>query len=208
MKERKKIETVLTKYVPAGFESMVANLIFSAPLRFKVAKPRKSKLGDYRPPFDGKPHRITVNGNLNPYAFLITTLHEFAHMNAQIKFGNRIAPHGKEWKHEFKYLLTPLLASEQIPEDLKVALDRSMRNISASTCTDLELSRVLKRYDAKEEKLVLLEELGNNKPFKLGKQLFERGELKRKRYLCKEINTGKMYLVNRLAAVEPIEKQL
>ena len=61
-----------------------------------VAKERKSILGDYRHRTHAKNHRISVNGNLNKYAFLITLLHELAHLLAFENFGNRIAPHGRE----------------------------------------------------------------------------------------------------------------
>jgi hypothetical protein len=206
MSKKESIQSALKKYLPTGFETMVADLILSEPLRFKISKPRKTKLGDYRAPFNGKPHQITVNGNLNPYSFLITTLHEFAHMHTYIKFGNKVAPHGNEWKIAFKELLTPLLTSDEIPDDLKKVLNKSAHSISAATGTDLTLARVLKRYDKTQENIVLLEELGNDKTFRLGSQFFQRGILRRKRYLCKETTTGKMYLINRLAEVEPIEK--
>jgi SprT protein len=41
---------------------------------------RSSKLGDYRPPQRGLPHRISVNHNLNQHEFLITLIHEMAHL--------------------------------------------------------------------------------------------------------------------------------
>lgn len=208
MQKKEAIKSTLKKYLPPGFESMVADLILAEPLHFKITKPRKTKLGDYRPPVKGKPHQITINNNLNPYAFLITTLHEFAHLHTYIKHGNKVAPHGIEWKSEFKKLLTPLQSSNEIPSDLKQVLNKSAFAIRASSGTDLSLSRVLKRYDKQRNNITLLEELKNNAPFKLGSQLFERGILKRKRYLCKEITTGKMYLINRLAEVEPLNKEL
>ena len=210
MKEKEKIKIALSKYLPNGFEGMVADLIFSAPLKFKIVKPRKTKLGDFRPAFNGKPHQITVNGNLNPYAFLITTLHEFAHLQTHLTYGNTVAPHGKEWKKAFSILLAPLLISETIPEDIKNALKYTISNIRAATYTDIELSRTLKRYNKDSEKsnTLLLEEIDCDQAFKIDGRLFQRGQLKRKRYLCKEVNTGKFYLINRLAEVELIDKNV
>ncbi|HAD34265.1 MAG TPA: hypothetical protein DCF44_07170 [Chitinophagaceae bacterium] len=44
---------------------------------------------------------MSVNGNLNSYHFLITLLHEIAHMLVWEQFRNRVKPHGLEWKHVF-----------------------------------------------------------------------------------------------------------
>lgn len=203
MDKRDKIRLSFAKYVPTSFVDYVVDLLFTEKVHFKITKPRKTKQGDYRPPFGGKKHRITVNGDLNTYAFLITTLHEFAHMYTYIKYGNNVKTHGKEWKHEFKKLLAPLLTSEEIPEDLKHVLKKSVVNLKASSCTDSDLYRVLKRYDENGQQL-LLENLKNNDTFQLGERIFKRGVLRRTRFLCKELTTGKLFLISRLAEVKHI----
>jgi SprT protein len=208
MPSRSDIESSFAKYVPAEFAGYVADLFFSQKIRFKVSRSRKTKLGDYRSPHrDGVPHAITVNHDLNPYSFLITTLHEFAHMNTFIKYGNRVKPHGDEWKAEFRALLAPLLRHEAIPQDIRAVLNKSYFNLKASSCTDAALLRVLKKYDNKsQQNLVHVEDLPLNAAFKLSDRTFERGIKRRTRYLCKEVPSGKMYLVNGLAEVEPLNR--
>ena len=103
-----KISNQLEKYLPDGFGLHIAELFFPIPVKFKIVNPRNTKLGDYRPAHNGLPHRITVNGNLNPYSFLITTIHEFAHLQAHVKYGRNIQPHGDEWKKTYRDLLKPI----------------------------------------------------------------------------------------------------
>jgi len=208
MPSRSDIESSFAKYIPAEFAGYVADLFFSQKVRFKVTKSRKTKLGDYRSPHkEGIPHAITVNHDLNPYAFLITTLHEFAHLYTFVKHGHRVKPHGDEWKAEFRALLAPLLRHEAIPADIRAVLNKSYFNLKASSCTDAALLRVLKKYDHKTSPHhVHVEDLPLNTVFKLGERTFERGIKRRTRYLCKELPSGKMYLINGLAEVEPLTR--
>ena len=77
-----------------------------------VTKKRQSVLGDYRHSAIGKNHRISINGNLNKYEFLITLLHELAHLFTFEKFANKVEPHGKEWKHFYGSLLADFLQNK------------------------------------------------------------------------------------------------
>ena len=208
MREKLKIEAALKKYLPEGYEAVIAQKIVQHPIRFKITKPRKSKLGDFRPGINGAPHQITVNGNLNKYQFLITTLHEFAHLYTHINYGSNIKPHGKEWKKAFNELLEPLKSDDKLPGELRAVLQKNQCQIKASSCNDTALYRVLKKFDKKNEDETLLEDLQNNQAFILGKRVFVRGILKRTRYLCREVGTNRQYLINRLALVRPFEKEL
>lgn len=205
MGKRENIQQQLAKFIPQEFTEYVADLLFSSKVAFKVSKPRKTKLGDYRPPFKDDYHRISVNGNLNQYQFLITTLHEFAHMQTYLSHGWKVKAHGEEWKNHFKELLLPLLNSEHIPKDIKLALRNSITKLKASSCTDLALSRVLKRYDATNEIRLTVEELPFGAVFELNSKQFKKGKLRRKRFLCEEISSGKLYLVHCLAEIKKIE---
>lgn len=203
MANKEQIRQSFRKYIPDEFCDYVIRLLFSEKVHFKVSKPRKTKLGDYRHPIGEKGvHRITVNGDLNKFAFLITTLHEFAHMRTYLKFGNQVKPHGEEWKREFSFLLNPLLSSDSIPESLKSVLSRSVNNIKASSCSDIHLLRELKKYDQKKEEITLLEQLSNNERFVLNGKIFERGVLRRTRFLCKEVTSHRQYLIHRMAEVQ------
>jgi len=199
-----KIQQQLKQFVPEGFEEMIADLLFSAPVQFKIVRPRNTKLGDYRPAHAGKPHRITVNGNLNKFSFLITTIHEFAHLNNYVEYGRNVAPHGEEWKNHYRKLLIPVLDKKILPQDIENALINSLVNTKASSCADIPLMRVLKNYDLQNETYVFLENIPKNAHFLLQGKEFIQGELRRKRYLCEEVSTKKKYLIHTLAEVIPI----
>lgn len=192
---------VLEKYIPHEFVPIVSELLHHHPVRFKIVRPRKTKLGDFRFDPQTKKYQITVNGDLNPYSFLITTLHEFAHLICHKNHGYKVSPHGKEWKTYFHELLQPVVHSEHTPAQLKKALQKSVFKIKASSCTDIHLSRALSEFD-KEDGLTVLEKLEANSVFILNNRTFQKGSLRRTRYLCTELNTGKQYLINRLSKVE------
>lgn len=203
-KQEKKIKVTeqLKAFLPAGFELMVADLIFNEPVSFKIVKPRNTKLGDFRAGLNGEKHQITVNGNLNKYSFLITTLHEFAHLITYMKFGHRIKPHGDEWKVEYRKLLVPAIDTKLLPSDIVRALVNSLVNTKASSCSDIGLMRVLKNYDQGNEDTIFLENIPHNSIFILQGKKFLKGELRRKRYLCEDISTNKKYLVHALSEVK------
>lgn len=191
----------IKRYVPEEFVDYVVSLLVHHPVVFKIVKPRRSKLGDFRNGIKGERHQITINGNLNPYSFLITTIHEFAHLTTHEKYGRKAAPHGKEWKSEYKQLLMPIIKSGALPHDIEQVLLNSLINVKASSCTDQKLHRVLINYDHSLEDTVLLESLEKNSTFALNGKTFVKGKLRRTRYLCTEVETEKQYLVNALAKV-------
>ncbi len=185
---------------------MVADLLLNHPVRFAITNPRATKLGDYRAPQSGETfHRISVNGNLNPYNFLITTLHEFAHLRVYLNFGFRIKPHGEEWKAEFRKLLWPAIQTGLLPKDIEVALMTSLTNMKASSCTDTQLSRVLRQYDKREGGEIILEEIPKNATFVLQGKTFVKGELRRTRFLCTEVPSKRQFLIHSLATVQLLE---
>ncbi|MBD3636362.1 MAG: SprT-like domain-containing protein [Crocinitomicaceae bacterium] len=192
----------LRPFLPAGSEVYVAEFIVEKTVHFTVSKPRKTKLGDYRQPWDGKPHRISVNGNLNKYAFLITTIHEMAHLTTHEKYGNRVKSHGTEWKSEFKKLFQPLITRELLPTDVSMAVNNYLKNAKAASCSDDKLYRVLRRYD--KDPSTLVEHLEQGDIFELKGKRFILGKKLRKRYECKEVNTGRTYRVLGLAEVEEV----
>jgi SprT protein len=203
--KKAKVQEQLKSFLPSGFESMVADLIFSSPVVFKIVKPRNTKLGDFRAGTNQEKPQITVNGNLNPYSFLVTTLHEFAHLNVYLKHGFRVKPHGDEWKNEYRKLLVPAIDTNLLPQDIINTLMNSLVNTKASSCSDIHLMRVLKKYDTKNEDILHLEEIAQGSTFLLQGKTFIKGELRRKRYLCEEITTRKKYLVHALSEIKKHE---
>ncbi|PWL33180.1 MAG: sprT domain-containing protein [Fluviicola sp. XM-24bin1] len=194
---------VMSKYVPAEYVSYVVDLLIKHPVQFRVAKPRKTKLGDFRAEREGL-HKITVNGDLNPYSFLITTIHEFAHLVTFNEHGPRVKPHGKEWQNTYSKMLYPVVQAGHLPEDVAKAIERSLLNVKASSCTDQNLHRVLIKYDAPKEGMVTLESLEANSVFELNGKSYRKGNLRRTRYVCTNTNNQRKYLISALAQVKKI----
>ncbi len=187
--------SVLEQYLPAGGFEPVLTYIHEHKIQLTVTRRRSSVLGDYRHAHADKGHRISVNGDLNKYSFLVTLLHEIAHLITFEKHGNRVQPHGSEWKMHFGNLLRTFTAKNIFPNDIEHALQKSINNPAASSCGDEKLLRVLKSYDSPKVGILLVEQLATGEKFKIkGNRIFEKGEKIRKRYKCKEIVTGKWYL--------------
>ena len=203
-KKKEKYRMVLSKYLPANFIEIVVELLVKHPVKFRVAKPRKTKLGDFRANRDGL-HQITVNGDLNPYSFLITTIHEFAHLVTFQEYKGRVKPHGKEWQLTYSKMIYPVIESGNLPKDVSDVLLNSLINVKASSCTDQNLSRVLIKYDKPVQGLILLEELPSKSIFNLSGKNFTKGNLRRTRYVCVDNSNNKRYLISALAQVKKIE---
>ncbi|PKP15392.1 MAG: sprT domain-containing protein, partial [Bacteroidetes bacterium HGW-Bacteroidetes-23] len=77
---------VLLKYLPEHAVESVFELIKTNSVHLKIVNERVTRHGDYRRHPSGK-HHITVNANLNKYRFLITLVHEIAHLAAFEKYG-------------------------------------------------------------------------------------------------------------------------
>jgi SprT protein len=212
-----KIRSVLGPRLPAAAVEDVVRQITEDPISLKVVRQRTSKSGDFRPAHKSDPAQITVNGNLNPYAFLITLVHELAHHHVNTdhsrvvkKFTfrrkSRPLPHGKEWKDKFRLLMEPYLNRETFPADILPVLKLYLENPKASSSADHHLSKVLKKYDPPDTTM-RLEELPFDAVFTLhGRRLFQKKEKIRTRYRCICMNTNRIYLVSAGAPVEKVKE--
>ena len=198
------LKTHLYKYIPEHSVDYCHQLWLEHNFRFVIKKKRKTKLGDYRYDPKLKRHSISVNNDLNPYSFLITYLHEVAHLIAFKKYGRKAAPHGQEWKNAFKMIMLPVLNDKVFPEDVLRKAASYLKNPKASSCNDHALTKVLSKYDKKQDG-VILEELPLGQSFTLGSRKFKKDVLRRTRFLCEEIESGKKYLVSKSALVQIIE---
>jgi hypothetical protein len=203
----RKSEEVISKYLPEGALQMVMPLLKEDPIELKIKGPRKTKFGDYRLPKKGERHKISVNSNLNTYAFLITLLHEIAHLKAFKLFGRHIKPHGKEWQNEFLTIAQPFLDKNIFPKSLENVLITSLNKGSASSCTDLNLYRELQKFD--EATKLFVEDLPEGAIFVASNNMtFKKGPKARKRYKCVNLNNKREYMVHPLAEVKELEPQL
>jgi hypothetical protein len=197
--------------LPDGTAAYVADLLGRHPCEVLLARPRRSKLGDHRPPGRGRPaHRISVNEDLNPYAFLTTLLHELAHAVTWERHRHarrRPRPHGPEWRGEFEAVLAPVVASGALPDDVAAAL--ANRRPMAATCSDRGLALALARYDRFDPTRVLVETLPDGTLFRVdGGLVFRAGRRLRSRRQCYERRTGREYRVHGLARVEPLSAEV
>jgi len=187
---------------------MVLDYLTRYRVHLTITRERRTILGDYRHATSSRTHRISVNGNLNRYSFLITLVHELAHLLTFASFGNRVDPHGKEWKNVYAFLLKDFLTETVFPNDLLQVLRASLHDLPASSCADEKLMRVLKRYDTGRTGLLMVEQLADGTLFDAGKgKLFRRGKKLRKRYQCTELATGRTYLFSPVYEVRPVADQ-
>ena len=168
-------------------------------VKVKLSKERKTKLGDFKV-YQGNMY-ITINDNLNKYSFLITLVHELAHAFVYVEYKNAVNPHGKEWKNKFKYLMLNFLSNEYFPDAILNPLSQYLISPKASTYSDLDLAKSLQRYDDSILNTVL--EINDKNSFFTysGRKYIILNKL-RKRYKCKEISSGKVYLFHPLTKVK------
>lgn len=191
----------LAKYIPEHAVKPIFELIVANNVHLKIVNERKTRHGDYRKGLSGK-HEITVNANLNKYRFIITLIHEIAHLVAFEKFGRNIKPHGNEWKFTFQKLMVPFIRPEIFPSTILPLLARHFKNPTASSDTDATLSLALKQFDAQNDKNYVFE-IPYNSIFRISNgKIFKKIALRVKRYECIEMNSGRTYLFNPNAEVE------
>ncbi|NOX87347.1 MAG: SprT family zinc-dependent metalloprotease [Chlorobi bacterium] len=194
---------ILAQYIPEAAIDKVLSRIIEKRVHLKITRGRRTKLGDYRPPVRHPNHRITINHDLNPYAFLITFIHEFAHLLVFEQYKNKVPPHGKEWKTEYRKLMTEFFGLNVFPPELQKVLEGSIRNAKASTFSELELSRLLNKYDKPDVNgHIHLEALPSETVFitRNGRK-FVKGEKLRKRFKCRNLQNNRIYLFHPLTPV-------
>lgn len=223
MSQAERNKSILRKYIPEPAIDTIIEWIYTYNFKLKVKKPRSSKEGDYTSPHSGKNHVITINKDLNKYAFLVTLIHEVAHLVTWEKYKGRVNPHGKEWKKEYGLLLKHFLELNSVlqngeesdeklfPREISIALLKHSQSPSAASCSDIHLYRVLKKFDSDlpdEGGTLLLERLSIGSLFRIAssttkhsKEIFIKGEKRRTRFKCVQFGTKKEYLIHALCKV-------
>jgi hypothetical protein len=200
------INQQLQYHLPFDSVSLCKNIISQYNVDVKIVKARRTRHGDYRKKTNGE-HVITINATENPYRFLITLIHELAHLKVYASVQKKVAPHGYEWKLAFKTLMLPFLQPSIFPNPLLSILAAHIKNPKASTDSDFKLVMALKEFDQPTNKNLIFE-LDEGTDFISSKgKIFRKGKLRRKRFLCVEIKTGKQYLFSPHAEVEKYDKK-
>jgi SprT protein len=199
---------ILQKHLPHSAVGYCLQLWKENPFTLKITKSRLTKIGDFTSKRNAARPQITLNGDLNAYSFLVTYIHEVAHLFVFLNFSHNTEPHGEHWKYAFRRLMKPMLTLDVFPEEILIPLMDHMENPKASSFADVVLTKALRNFDADAKELIILSDLPEGSIFKLHDRYFEKGKLRRTRVLCKELNSKRQYLVPAEAEVSDVQLSL
>jgi SprT protein len=187
------MQEILAQFIPANAHAYCFGLWQHWQFDFEVTKARSSKLGDFRWQL-GKREKITVNHNLNQYNFLITYLHELAHLVVYRTYKRRQPAHGKAWKQHFRELLLPMMNENIFPQSVLLPLLDYSKNPKASSSSHLPLMLALRAIDQPNTSLTTVLDVPQGQSFRFNNKTYLRGELRRTRVLCTEQKSQKKFL--------------
>ena len=190
-------------YIPAGAQPYCKALKEKYVFKLILKRSRLTKLGDFRVNRTSGEYSVSVNRDLNPYQFLITFIHELAHLKVAEDHPRSAKSHGQEWKNAFKELLQPVLTENVFPEPLYSVLKKHMINPKAAAGSDPKLWNALKEFDDKQESYQL-NALEDGSSFIFRKKHFTRIKKRRTRILCKDVSSNRLYLIPGIADIELI----
>lgn len=198
---------LLRLYLPATAVEGVYDYLNHHGVHLHITRERHTKLGDYRWPQRGLAcHKISVNGNLGPYMFLLVLLHEMAHLDTRLQYEGRVSPHGHEWQRNYALRLKEY--RDSFPPESRELLDRYAQTIPLVRRTGEAFEQVLKRYnpDYTPEQETTLDDLPAGSCFVLvgqPKLHYRSLEHRRTRWLCQCLDDGRQYLIRGAAPVMP-----
>jgi SprT protein len=199
---------ILENHVPPSAVEYCLQLWKESPFELKITKSRNTKVGDFTSKGSKHHPRITLNNDLNPYLFLQTYVHEVAHLRVYLKYGNRVDPHGDEWKTSFTDLMVPILWESVFPEVILHELRRHMINPKASSFADTRLIEAFRKFDKHAGAYIILDRLPEGSIFQFHNRFFKKGKLKRTRVLCQDLKSKRNYLVPADAVVNNVQLSL
>jgi len=188
----------LKVFLPAPSLQKINDWINELDVQINITNPRRTKLGDFK--VVKNTLFVSINNDLNPYSFLITLTHELAHAFVYVKYKRGVLPHGSQWKKTFRSMMLNFLNPVIFPNDVLKVLSTHLKQPKASTCTDMNLAAILKKYDHKRVLTISDIKKGNIFSTSNGK-IFKKGKQLRKRYKCVECASNKVYLFHPLAEV-------
>lgn len=193
----------LQNFIPSNAFKDLKDLLYQYNFKLKVVKERKRKRGDFRVLPNGG-YQITINNNLSKEQFLITLVHEIAHLKTFIQYKNTVLPHGIEWKQNFQHLMLPFLNNTVFPDTILPLLAKHLINPKATTDSDPNLSLALNNKEKPSDKKFIFE-LKHGDVFQIDQATYQLKHKRRTRYLCLHLKSKKEYLIHQNAQVTPIE---
>lgn len=202
---KKDLQEGLRPYLPDRSLEIVMEWFGSRRIFMRISRGRRTKLGDYRPPSRDDIHRISVNGDLNPYEFLITLTHEIAHLLIWEKYGRRSRPHGIAWKKQYAFMLGILIEENIFPQEIRLEIRKQVDNPRANSKSNTGLVRALHSHNS-VQRGVFLEDLPAGAIFSLlNGRRFQKQEKLRKWYRCTSQDNRKAYRISPVTRVMPVE---
>lgn len=198
MTTEERYRAILRNHLPEQAVEWVYGYLDHHQVHFHITRERRSKLGDYRWPQPRHPfHEMSVNGDLPKLLFLWVFLHEAAHLETHLKYSN-VQPHGHEWQSEYARLIAD--HRDCFPDAVRPMLDRYVAHVPLQRSLGREIEEVLRCYSSDMQWLTVLrlDDLPVGSRFRLkmrSEVLFESVERRRTRWLCRDVNSGRMYAV-------------
>lgn len=190
------------KYLPTNSINYCVNVSDRYDFELKVSFNRKSKFGHYKYSPTSKLHSISINKGLSKPLFLITFIHELAHLQVMIKYGRGEKPHGQKWKRAFTTLMLPLLNPAIFEDKLLSILANHLKNPKASLSADSSLWSIL--FPETSPNLLSVEDIDIGNYFVFKDRVFKKVKTRRTRALCYESKSGNNYLIPLLAKIEKV----
>lgn len=189
----------LESHLPAHKARSIVSYLEEHKCILKITRVRKTKRGDFRQ--NGSKLSISVNHETNSYRFLFTLVHEIAHLKTFLDHGNKVKPHGIEWKVNFQKLFVHFEMDEEFKRDLELyqTVVTELQNPKACSGVSIKVEKAFSRFD--ENSSILLEDIPIGSMFKFGPNTYKKLEHRRSRALCLNIKNNRKYTINKAAAV-------
>lgn len=186
----------LAPFLPAGSLEVIGEWLRVDNLSIKLTSGRGQRLGAYKREASGM-QTILLNRNQDPYSFLITLVHEIAHMQARKLYGRHVQPHGLEWKQTYSRLIIKAAAIPSLPADICAMMAEIARSPESRHYGKISVSKVLLKYSTKAEPGELLCDIPPGTRFRMpdGK-VYIKGEKIRTRYRCKLDGASSVWLIS------------
>lgn len=200
------LENSLKPFLPEGTAPLYCMQIAGIRgINFKLTRERLSKHGDYRSHVHPWRHQISINITLPPFHFLVTLLHETAHLMVHEHYKDHGEPHGPRWSRAFSGIIVPYMQPGVLPQKLAHALHNHVANGYATTTGDPLLLAIFRELDGTALSVITLETIPTGSIFALKGQLFRKGEKLRTFFKCHSLTHGKDYRVRATAEVELVK---
>ena len=195
----------VSPYFPAEAIDFVYHSFSKENYNLKISPPRKTKHGCFIRYQKDRP-QISVNCDLCSYEFLFVFLHELAHYQVYNKrYGLFIKPkpHGPEWQKEFKELLTEVVQTIALPEDIKTSWKKYLTHITSTRAKE-DLDGCFAAYRPNSENECFLKLLKPGEEFAFMGNIYRLERFARTRVLCLNMSNKKKYLISGIAKVETL----